>query len=271
VSSTNLNLASKESSTKPTLTVTSGSAPVDNPPTMPTLNVPSVSGNSVALTWTASTDDIGVAGYNVRRDGALVNPTPVVATNYTDPGVAAGTHSYTVSALDTAGQESGPSTPQSVTILTGNPAPIPATADDYVGSTDTKNNGKSPLLRTTTTNAVNSYLRFPVGGLSGPITSATLKIWANSSLAAGFDIHTVADNWTETGLLPSNLPAIGTGVPVPSGPVTAGAWVSVDVTSLVTVTSGNMDFALTGRSTTNLSLASLDAPANKPQLILTTG
>jgi hypothetical protein len=41
---------------------------------------------------------------------------------------------------------------------------------------------------------LNSYLRFDVQGLSGSITSATLRIYANSSSSVGYDLHTVIDN-----------------------------------------------------------------------------
>ena len=46
---------------------------------------------------------------------------------------------------------------------------------------------------------LNSYLRFDVQGLSGSITSATLRIYANSSSSLGYDLYAVTDNtWTET-------------------------------------------------------------------------
>ena len=41
--------------------------------------------------------------------------------------------------------------------------------------------------------------RFDVQGLSGSITSATLRIYANSSSSLGYDLYAVTDNtWTET-------------------------------------------------------------------------
>ncbi len=73
------------------------------PPSAPTgLTATSVGQTQVGLAWTAATDDVGVAGYQVLRDGFLVG-TPS-GTAYTDTGLApAGTYTYTVRAVDAAG------------------------------------------------------------------------------------------------------------------------------------------------------------------------
>jgi chitodextrinase len=61
-----------------------------------------VSSSSITLAWTASTDNVGVTGYNVYRGGTLV--TTVTGTAYTDTGLAAATaYSYAVRARDAAG------------------------------------------------------------------------------------------------------------------------------------------------------------------------
>ena len=64
-----------------------------------------VSSTQVSLSWTASTDNVAVTGYNVYRDGAQVG-TPT-APSFQDSGLApATTYSYTVSARDAAGNVS---------------------------------------------------------------------------------------------------------------------------------------------------------------------
>lgn len=70
------------------------------PPTVPTgLTSPSQTANSIDLTWTASTDNVGVVGYDVYRDGALVGSS--TSTSYTDSGLTAGTaYQYQVRARD---------------------------------------------------------------------------------------------------------------------------------------------------------------------------
>ena len=73
---------------------------------------------SVALAWSASTDNVGVAGYRVYRSttsGFTPSATNLVAhvtsgTAYAD-AVAAGTYYYLVTAYDAAGNEGAPSEP----------------------------------------------------------------------------------------------------------------------------------------------------------------
>lgn len=94
---------------------------------------PTVGTNSVVLTWSAVTDQTvanartsGLAGYRVRRDGALRQDVGNVLT-YTDNGVSSSTpYSYTLRAYDAAGNESPDSVARNVTtaaatdIVTGN-------------------------------------------------------------------------------------------------------------------------------------------------------
>lgn len=73
---------------------------------------------SVALKWTASTDNVGVAGYYVYRDGAPVGYVAGQGTSYVDQGLKANTaYSYSVVAVDASGNQS-PSTVQSVKTYT---------------------------------------------------------------------------------------------------------------------------------------------------------
>ena len=66
--------------------------------------------SSVALSWPAATDNVGVVRYNVHR-GTTAGFTPTTAnrvaqptgTTYTDTGLAAGTYYYRVTAEDAAG------------------------------------------------------------------------------------------------------------------------------------------------------------------------
>ena len=79
------------------------------PPSMPG-DLAAVTGTtSVALSWTASTDDIAVAGYRISRDGAVL--TTVSGLQWTDTGRAPeGIYTYSVEALDGVGQASDPAT-----------------------------------------------------------------------------------------------------------------------------------------------------------------
>ncbi|WP_433256745.1 chitinase C-terminal domain-containing protein [Streptosporangium sp. CA-135522] len=81
-----------------------GPAP-DTPPTAPGRPVATPATTSVALTWAASTDDKGIAGYDVYQGAAKV--TSVTATSATVNGLTPDTdYTFTIKARDTAGQES---------------------------------------------------------------------------------------------------------------------------------------------------------------------
>ncbi len=89
-------------------------AAVDNPPSAPTNLAASASGSSgVNLSWTAATDDIGVASYEVERcQGAgcsgFVQVATTASTSLADTGLVASTsYSYRVRARDT-GEPGGP-------------------------------------------------------------------------------------------------------------------------------------------------------------------
>jgi chitodextrinase len=63
---------------------------------------------SISVSWTASTDNVGVAGYDLYRDGTKVDSTS--ATTYTFAGLTCGkSHTLAVEARDAAGNRSAPS------------------------------------------------------------------------------------------------------------------------------------------------------------------
>jgi hypothetical protein len=234
----------------------------------------------VSLSWSASTDTdgTGVAGYRVYRDGVTTKIAEVTTgTSYTDSGLTPGSsHSYTVSAFDAANLESAKSASSSATAgaATGaNSVTVPAVADATVdGSVPTTNAGSAKTLRVDNSPVVSSYLRFSPQGLAGSLTSATLSVYANSSLTAGFQVCTVTDNtWTETGVTASNAPAPDCSKAVVAKPAVAGSRLTIDVTSLMTSANGDVTFVFVGVSPTALSLGSRES-TTPPQLTVgTTG
>jgi len=87
-------------------------------PSTPTgLVAVAVSTSRINLGWTASSDNVGVTGYRVRRDGVLIT-TLGNTTTYASTGLAASTtYSYTVQAIDADGNASAQSTAASATTL----------------------------------------------------------------------------------------------------------------------------------------------------------
>jgi chitodextrinase len=76
----------------------------------------------LTLSWTASVDNVAVAGYRVYRNGVLV-ASPVIPTAAISGLVANTQYSFTVSAFDAAGNASPQSAPLSVTTPAAAPAP----------------------------------------------------------------------------------------------------------------------------------------------------
>ena len=101
----------------PILTISFDSNPGDTeaPSTPDNLSATGISQTAIDLSWNASTDNVGVDHYVVRRDGAVI-ASNVTGTSFSDTGLTAATaYSYTVVAVDAAGNESAQSIPASAT------------------------------------------------------------------------------------------------------------------------------------------------------------
>src|SRR6185436_11073181 len=84
-------------------------------PASPTANA--VSSSQINLGWSASTDNVGVTGYRIYRGGTLLTTLGNVTT-YQNTGLSASTmYTYTVQAVDAAGNASIISTAASATTL----------------------------------------------------------------------------------------------------------------------------------------------------------
>jgi chitodextrinase len=108
-------------------------------PTTPAgLTATSMSAGAVTLTWQGSTDNVGVAGYTVYRNGTVLGSVSGSSTTYTDATAgSATTYSYTVDAYDAAGNRSPQSAPLSVT-TTAAPPPSPHWVQGNAAGTGTK-------------------------------------------------------------------------------------------------------------------------------------
>jgi chitodextrinase len=92
-------------------------------PTAPTnLRVSTKTATSVSLAWTASTDNVGVTGYRIYRGGTQIGTS--TSASFTNSNLTASTsYTYTVRAVDAAGNLSAAS--NSVTVTTNAPTPPP--------------------------------------------------------------------------------------------------------------------------------------------------
>jgi chitodextrinase len=106
-------------------------APDTTPPTVPTgVNAQGTGPTAIDVSWTASSDNVGVAGYQVRRDGVVI--AEVTGTAYTDQGLTPSTsYGYSVRALDAEDNASAFSPTVSASTLnpppTTTPPPPPTT------------------------------------------------------------------------------------------------------------------------------------------------
>src|SRR5207244_2859658 len=84
------------------------------------LSASAMSSLQMNLSWTASTDNVGVAGYTIYRGGSQIATTSL--TSYSDTGLSPSTaYAYTVAAYDAAGHVSVQAVPAA-------PAPLAFTA-----------------------------------------------------------------------------------------------------------------------------------------------
>ena len=215
------------------------SGPDTQAPSIPTgVSATSPSHYQVNLSWSASSDNVGVSGYRISRNGSVLVSVPGSSLSYVDSTASPSTqYSYTVDAFDQAGNHSAASNPAGVTTL-AMPASLtyPPVADTYVSaSSPTTNYGNATTFRLDASPDLHSYLRFQVQGTMGvPITRATLKIYTNTTSSIGVQALGVSNTtWGETTTNYNNAPALGS-LLASSGAVTANTWVSLNITPYIT-------------------------------------
>ncbi|MEY9889895.1 hypothetical protein ABIA31_003552 [Catenulispora sp. MAP5-51] len=163
-----------------------GSADVQAPSAPTGLTALSTTSSAASLSWTGSTDNVSVAGYNVYSGSAIVATSPGTAATVT--GLAPSTsYSFTVRAYDEAGNLSAPSAAVSATTLpnTGG-GHLPGLAAPFVdiGAWPTPN-----LTQIAETTGLRQYsLGFIVNG-----TAACTPSWFNAyAMNAGFEQSDIA-------------------------------------------------------------------------------
>lgn len=156
------------------------------PPTTPS-GLTGISGNptSAYITWNSATDNVGVAGYYVFRNGVSVGTTAYLF--YQDNGlVEATTYAYTVQAFDFAGNVSPASVP--VSVLTTEATP-PTTPGNVTSAVLSCYRGTVSWAASTDKIGISSYLIFE-GSSPGSLTqigmaAGTSTSYGNNTLSPG--------------------------------------------------------------------------------------
>ncbi len=109
--------------------------PDTTPPSAPgTLTGSATDTTTVQLNWGAATDDTGVTGYQVLRDGTIIAPN-VTGLTYTDTGRTPGaSYTYTVQAFDAANNVGPASNSLPITMPTG---PVTLFSDNWTAADGT--------------------------------------------------------------------------------------------------------------------------------------
>ncbi|MEO6469386.1 MAG: PKD domain-containing protein, partial [Acidimicrobiia bacterium] len=142
-------------------------------------------------------------------------------------------------------------------------------ADSYVRSDQANANfgTQSALLGQLTTSSYQPFLRFNVPALPQQPTSAKLRLFVTDSSTTTGILHQTTATWGETALTWNNKPATsGPSIGTAAVP-TAGSWVELDVSSVVTA-AGAYGFGLTNNTSDPVAYSSREG-ANPPQLVLT--
>jgi chitodextrinase len=242
-------------------------------PTAPAnLAAPNIGATAVMLTWTASTDDSGLAGYRIFRNNVEIGTS--TTASYTDSTVQPQTtYSYFVRAYDLAANLSAPSntinvlTPARPAVMTFTPAADTSIRADL----PTTNFGNDGLIGIDSSPIEDLLLKFTVSGVAGrPIESAKLRLYCSDPGGSGGVFKRVANtSWSETSVNWGNAPVADASTIATLGPTTAGTWYEVDVKSVVTG-DGTISFRVSGTSPNGTDYVSKEGTAGfAPQLVVT--
>ena len=237
------------------------------------LTATAVSTSQLTLSWSPSTDDIGVNRYTIYRDGESLATVRGWTTTYADRGLAANsTHTYRVVASDGNGNTSGSSADATATTKPqGTVLRFQPTKDAYV-------NADSPTTHygtKTRTDADNSPVKktlmaFNVIGTGGcPIAVAHLRLFNVDSAPRGGEFRPMADTgWDERTVTWATTPATDVPAVARLDGVTKSNWYEVEVTNLVRG-DGPVGLAITSTAYDGAGYSSKEGPVSqRPELVV---
>jgi chitodextrinase len=205
---TALDAAGNQSAPSAPASTTTPPLPADTQaPSVPMgLSATVVSATQINLSWGAASDDVGVTGYRVHRNGTLVGV--AASTFFQDTGLTAKTtYTYTVVAFDSAGNVSAPSAPASAT--TSDTSPLAALAASMAPGTWAElgaQNLTSALLEVPSAVQTYNVLEFQDGGVWDPVTRQAMFIGGPHAGSGKFLVYSEDSNsWREEAPPPFSL------------------------------------------------------------------
>jgi hypothetical protein len=250
------------------VTTTVAPGPDTTPPQTTITSRPADVVNTGAVSYSFTADE-PASTFTCTLDGVTAACTS--PQSYT--GLADGPHEFRVAARDGAGNED--ESPATDTFTVDTTAPVTtvfgpeADARVEAGAPDS-NRGTDTRLRADGSPREESYLRFPVAGISGPVRSAKLRLFVVDGTVNGPEIYRTTNAWTETGITYNNRPSRSGAFLDDKGSVASNTFVEFDVTPFVTG-NGTFSFALVADSGDALRANAREASGNRPQLVITTG
>ncbi|WP_168119583.1 fibronectin type III domain-containing protein [Paenibacillus sp. HB172176] len=231
-------------------------------PTAPTgLTSPSKTSTSVNLSWTASTDNVGVSGYDVYNGSTLAGST-TGSTSYNVTGLSASTaYSFTVKAKDAAGNVSPSSSALSVT--TNAPAGDTQAPTAPTGLTSPSKTSTSVNLSWTASTdnvGVTGYEVYNGSTLAGTTTGATSYNVTGLSASTAYSFTVKAkdaagNSSAASSALNVTTNASGGGGQTPTGTIVREYWTNINGATVASI-------PLTTTPTGTSVLTSFAAPSN---------
>lgn len=162
--------AAGNTSSAGTLNVTTPDTESPTAPTAPLVS--NLTQNALTLSWSAATDNVGVTGYNIYRNGQLSLYSTTTSVNVTGL-LAATAYSFTVKARDLPGNLSKPSNAVNVTTPDTEGPTVPA---GLLVSNLKQDSFTLTWTASTDNVGVTAYLVYQDGVLDTTVTAATAKI-----------------------------------------------------------------------------------------------
>ncbi|MFJ2115993.1 MULTISPECIES: cellulase family glycosylhydrolase [unclassified Streptomyces] len=166
------------------------------PPSAPGTPVASaITASSVALSWAASTDSVGVTAYDVVRVGGTTETAAATSatTSATVTGLAAATaYTFAVYARDAAGNRSARSAAVSVTTASGGGAPAACSVSYAIASQWSGGFQGEIVIRNTGSSPVNGWTL----GWAFPNGQQITNLWGGTVSQSGSSVSVAAAAWT---------------------------------------------------------------------------